>query len=136
MLEKTGHYRTRWEKYPGWFSRKDDYFERAYERASAKGVDNVWYKRLHKFRDFLLSEEARHDFSEMDEVHKKKCEFELKKIKAAIELVFKSKKSNICIRSWLYRTENIVRGGLLPRIDEICFFLRGATIRVSDRQTD
>jgi hypothetical protein len=74
------------------FLEKEDSIERAYERASAKGVDNVWYKRLHKFREFLLSEEAKHDFSDMDEVHKKKCEFELKKIKTAIDLVLNRKK--------------------------------------------
>jgi len=73
------------------FLEKEDSFDRSYERASAKGIDNVWYKRLHKFREFLLSEEAKHDFSEMDDVHKKKCDFELKKIKDAIELVLNRK---------------------------------------------
>jgi len=69
------------------FLEKEDSFDRAYERASAKGIDNVWYKRLHKFREFLLSEEVKHDFSDMDEAHKKKCEFELRKIRAAIDFV-------------------------------------------------
>lgn len=67
------------------FLEKDSSLEDAYERASARGIDNVWYKRLHKFREFLVSDEAKGSFAEMDNAHLKKCKFELKKIKTAID---------------------------------------------------
>lgn len=71
------------------FLEKEGSFNRSYERASARGYDNEWYNRLHKFREFLLSDDARSDFSEMEDGHRKKCVYELKKINEAIEKILK-----------------------------------------------
>ncbi len=40
------------------FLEKEGSFEDAYERASAKGVDKVWFKRLHKLREFLINDDT------------------------------------------------------------------------------
>lgn len=55
-------------------------FENCYDRAIARGADNVWYKRLNKFREQLADPDLKDVFLEMNEAHRKKCVFELKKI--------------------------------------------------------
>ena len=60
-------------------------FEHSYDRAVAKGVDNTWYKRLHKFRSQIAERETAEDLLGMANEHRKKCVFELRKIKQAVE---------------------------------------------------
>jgi len=60
-------------------------FEHSYDRAVARGVDNTWYKRLHKFRSQIAEPETAEDLLGMTDDHRKKCVFELKKIKQAVE---------------------------------------------------
>lgn len=55
-------------------------FEKCYDRAIARGADNAWYKRLNKFREQLAEPDLKDVFLEMNEAHRKKCVFELKKI--------------------------------------------------------
>lgn len=71
------------------FRSKPDSFRRAYDRAEAKGVDNVWYKRFHKFREMVVDSHTREDLVEMDETHRRKCAFELGKIQQAITALMK-----------------------------------------------
>ena len=71
------------------FLEKENTFERCHERVHERGIDNEWYKRLNKFRRLLVSEEVRHEFYDMEEAHKKKCAYELRKIKEAIDRIYK-----------------------------------------------
>ena len=67
------------------FISQKDSFERCYESALGRGADNVWYKRLSKFRDLLTEPGLKGVFLEMDENQRKKCLFEMKKIKTIME---------------------------------------------------
>jgi hypothetical protein len=69
------------------FIESEGSFERSYERALDHGADNTWYQRFHKFRSQLADDDARDDLTEMNEAHRKKCIFELKKIQQAIKLL-------------------------------------------------
>lgn len=60
-------------------------FESCYDRAIARGADNTWYKRLNKFREQLADPDLKDIFLEMNEAHRKKCVFELKKIKRIVD---------------------------------------------------
>jgi hypothetical protein len=64
-------------------------FQKSYERAEAKGVDNTWYKRFHKFREQIIDPEIKQDLLNMDETHRKKCLFELRKIESAVAKLLK-----------------------------------------------
>ena len=55
-------------------------FERSYQRAVNRGVNNTWYNRFHKFRSQVADSETRDDILDMPAAHRKKCVFELKKI--------------------------------------------------------
>jgi len=67
------------------FVEKPDSFDRCYERAISRGVDNEWCKRLHKFRTQLTEPDMEEDLREMEAGPKKKCVFELHKIKQAVD---------------------------------------------------
>lgn len=56
----------------------------------------VWVKRLHKFREFIISDAAMEELAEMDNGHRKKCLFELKKIKEAIDFILKNTNGQYC----------------------------------------
>jgi hypothetical protein len=60
-------------------------FEESYDRAVARGADNTWYKRLNKFRRQIAEPETAQDLQGMSVDHRKKCLFELRKIKQAVE---------------------------------------------------
>jgi len=60
-------------------------FEESYERAIARGADNTWYKRLHKFRSQIADPDKAGDLIAMPDGLRKKCVFELKKIKQAVD---------------------------------------------------
>jgi hypothetical protein len=60
-------------------------FEESYERALARGADNTWLKRLHKFRNQIADPDTSEDLTAMQEGLRKRCVFELKKIKKAVE---------------------------------------------------
>jgi hypothetical protein len=60
-------------------------FEESYDRAIARGADNTWYKRFHKFRSLVADPEITQDLRDMSADHRKKCVFELKKIKQVVD---------------------------------------------------
>ncbi|MDD5701715.1 MAG: ParB N-terminal domain-containing protein [Dehalococcoidales bacterium] len=60
-------------------------FESCYDRAVARGADNVWYKRLNKFHEQLSDPDLKDIFLDMNEAHRKKCVFEMKKIKHILD---------------------------------------------------
>lgn len=61
--------------------------EKCYERAIARGVNNTWYNRMHKFRAQVSDPDTKTDLMDMPESHRKKCIFELKKIERAVSLL-------------------------------------------------
>lgn len=63
----------------------EDNFERCYDRAVARGADNVWYRRLSKFHEQLSDPDLKDIFLDMNEAHRKKCAFEMKKIKQILD---------------------------------------------------
>ena len=67
------------------FVEKENTFEKAYDKAIARGADNPWYKRLNKFRTMLADPDVEEDFKSMSDSHRKKCVYELNKIKQAVE---------------------------------------------------
>jgi hypothetical protein len=67
------------------FVTNEDSFESCYDRAIARGADNAWYKRLNKFREQLADPDLKDVFLDMNEAHRKKCTFEMKKIKQIID---------------------------------------------------
>jgi len=60
-------------------------FEESYDRAIARGADNTLYKRLNKFRSQVAEPEMAEDLLGMSDDHRRKCVFELKKIKQAVD---------------------------------------------------
>jgi hypothetical protein len=67
------------------FVSEEGSFEKCYDRAIAHGADNIWYKRLSKFREQLADPDLKDVFIEMNDAHRKKCVFELKKIKQIVD---------------------------------------------------
>ena len=65
----------------------DDTFERASESARDRGVDNMWLNRFKRFRDGLLDKDLIPDMKHMDSEQRKKCLFELRKIREAVERI-------------------------------------------------
>ena len=72
------------------FVSEEGNFEQCYERAIARGADNVWYKRLKKFRGQVADDETQSDLLDMADSHRKKCIFELKKINQAVETLLRN----------------------------------------------
>ena len=62
-------------------------FERAFESARDHGVDNMWLNRFKRFREGLLDKDLIPDMKHMDSEQRKKCLFELRKIREAVERI-------------------------------------------------
>lgn len=60
-------------------------FKRAFESARDRGVDNMWLNRFKRFRDLLLDQDLIPDMASMGSEQRKKCLFELRKIREAVE---------------------------------------------------
>lgn len=67
----------------------DSTFDRAYESAEDRGVDNKWLRRLKRFRAELDVEEFLNDLGRMPQEQQDKCLFDLKKIRQAIASIGK-----------------------------------------------
>lgn len=63
--------------------------EKSYEKAIHKGADNVWLKRLGKFKEQLADPQISEYFEEMTADHRKKCLFEMKKIHLSLTSLMK-----------------------------------------------
>jgi hypothetical protein len=63
----------------------EDDFESCYDRAIARGADNTWYKRLSKFHEQLSDPDLKGIFLNMSPPQRKKCMFEMKKIRHILE---------------------------------------------------
>lgn len=62
-------------------------FERAFESARDRGVDNMWLNRFKRFKEGLLDKDLLDDMKHMDSEQRKKCLFELRKIREAVERI-------------------------------------------------
>lgn len=62
-------------------------FERAFESARDRGVDNMWLNRFKRFREGLLDKDLVPDMKQMDSEQRKRCLFELRKIRDAVERI-------------------------------------------------
>lgn len=60
-----------------------------YELSLLKGVSNVLYKHLYRFRSEISQPDIRKDLKKMPKEHLDKCEYELKRIKAGIDKLLK-----------------------------------------------
>ena len=60
-------------------------FNRAFESARDRGVDNMWLNRFKRFKERLLDKDLLADMQQMDPEQRKKCLFELGKIRQAVE---------------------------------------------------
>ena len=67
----------------------DDTFHRAFESAQDRGADNMWLRRLKRFRDELKPMAFLGDIERMSPEQRDKCLFEIGKIKQAIERIAK-----------------------------------------------
>ena len=65
----------------------DKTFDRAFESARDRGVDNMWLSRFKRFREGLLDKDLIPDMKLMDSEQRKKCLFELRKIREAVERI-------------------------------------------------
>lgn len=66
-------------------------FDDSYERAVEGGAESACYQRLKKFRLWVVEDERREELKEMPEQLWKHCEFELKKIRPAVERLLKTR---------------------------------------------
>jgi hypothetical protein len=66
------------------FVDKDKDLDGCYEEAVTRGATNVFYNKLHKFREVVCSPEVTEEVEEMTPGVKLKCVFELKRIKTRI----------------------------------------------------
>ena len=62
-------------------------FDRAFESARDRGVDNMWLNRFKRFKDQLLDDNLVPDMRQMDSEQRKKCLFELVKIRQAVDRI-------------------------------------------------
>ena len=62
-------------------------FERAYDSALDRGVDNVWLRRLKRFKGELQVSAFLLDLERMPEDQRKKCLYEIRKIEQALSSV-------------------------------------------------
>ena len=67
----------------------DDTFDRAFESARARGVDNMWLNRFKRFRRELQDENLMPDMDHMSPDQRQKCLFELGKIQQALSRISK-----------------------------------------------
>ncbi|HSW54893.1 MAG TPA: hypothetical protein VLH59_07375, partial [Ignavibacteriaceae bacterium] len=59
-----------------------------YELIENKGLTNIIYNKLKKFRDQITDLETQNEIIKMPNEHKSKCRYEIKKIKHAIDKLF------------------------------------------------
>ncbi len=69
------------------FINTDMSLEDCYELAIHRGVTNVIYNRLRKFRENITDPELKKELLKMPNVQKNKCKYEIKKIKQAIDKI-------------------------------------------------
>ena len=62
-------------------------FERAFESARDRGVDNMWLNRFKRFKEGLLDSVLVSDMKQMDSEQRRKCLYELRKIREAVERI-------------------------------------------------
>lgn len=67
----------------------DNTFDRAFESAQDRGVDNMWLRRFKRFREELQVPAFIADLEQMSPEQREKCLYEIGKIKQAIERVGK-----------------------------------------------
>ena len=65
----------------------EETFDKAFESARDRGVDNMWLNRFKRFKEQLQEEFLIQDMVEMDAAQRKKCLFELGKIRQATETI-------------------------------------------------
>ena len=65
----------------------DKTFERAFESAQDRGVDNMWLRRLKRFRGELQAEEFMADLERMSPEQRANCMFQVTKIHQSIERI-------------------------------------------------
>ena len=65
----------------------DNTFERAFESARGRGADNMWLNRFKRFKEGLLGKDLITDMKQMDSEQRKKCLYELRKIREAVERI-------------------------------------------------
>ncbi len=65
----------------------NDTFDRAFESARSRGVDNMWLNRFKRFRRELQDENLMPDMNQMSSDQRQKCLFELGKIQRAIDRI-------------------------------------------------
>ena len=64
-------------------------FERAFESARDRGVDNMWLNRFKRFKERLQDEDLILDMKQMDSEQRNRCLFELRKIRQAVDRIEK-----------------------------------------------
>ena len=67
----------------------EETFDRAFESARDRGVDNMWLNRFKRFKEQLLDDNLIPDIKQMDSEQRKKCLFELSKIRQVFERIEK-----------------------------------------------
>ncbi len=63
--------------------------EECFEKAEARGVNNVLLQKMHRFREVIGDPDVREDLLAMPDGQQKKCLYEMKRIRAAIEKLTK-----------------------------------------------
>ena len=66
-------------------------FERAFESAQDRGVDNKWLRRFKRFRDELQVPEFMADLERMSPEQQEKCLYEVTKIQQSIERIYRQR---------------------------------------------
>jgi hypothetical protein len=71
------------------FMESENTFEECYERATVRGAKNLWPKRFYDFRMQLVHPDTLGALREMTQEHRKRCVYELRKIKDAAQSLLK-----------------------------------------------
>jgi hypothetical protein len=71
------------------FMENEDTLDECYERAIVRGVKNPWPKRFQDFRMHLVDPDTLVALREMTQEHRKRCVYELRKIKDATQSLLK-----------------------------------------------
>ena len=66
-------------------------FDRAFESAQARGIDNMWLRRFKRFRTELQVQAFMDDLEQMSPEQQKKCIFEIGKIQRSIERIIRQR---------------------------------------------
>ena len=67
----------------------DNTFDRAFQSAQDRGVDNMWLRRFKRFREELQVPELMVDLEQMSPEQEDKCLYEIRKIQQSIERIIK-----------------------------------------------